>query len=61
MKRAIRLVFTDESEWATFLEAYRRSDVHADDDTSIEQLRACAVALWARERLDRPREEAKKP
>jgi hypothetical protein len=58
MKRAIRLVFTDETDWATFLEAMRKMRADALDEAPIEACHAYAVSLLCREYLDRPRPEA---
>jgi hypothetical protein len=64
MKRAIRLVFTDETDWATVLEALRQTvqlSGKPSEPPTTEEIRAQKIALWARAHLDRPREEAKKP
>jgi hypothetical protein len=64
MNRMIKLVFTDETEWATVLEAFRKTGLalwprtEAEGDTPeepLEEWRASVIALWARDRLDAPR------
>jgi hypothetical protein len=52
--RRIVLVFTEESDWADFLVAFRKTPMSSDQLLGeMEEQYAAAAALWARERLDR--------
>lgn len=62
MKRAIRLTFTSESDWATFLEAHRSiTGGQQSADKAEAECHALTVAALAREHLDGLRKEASKP